>query len=159
MTFTDAVIQILAGVAGTLGFGILFNVRGRKLLCGCLGAFISWSLYLIFSLFIPSEILVYLLVSISTSIYSEIMAVVLKTPTTTFLIISLIPLIPGGSLYYALSHAFEGDLVQFLTRALYTLQLASALSAGIILVISLTRTVKNLRRRVKKSTQNLGSNT
>lgn len=150
MEFTDAAIQVLAGTVGTLGFGILFNIRGRKLLFGCLGAFMSWTLYILLSLFIPSEILIYLLVSIATSIYSEIMAVTLKTPTTTFLIISLIPLIPGGSLYYALSHAFEGDLMNFLTRALYTLQLASALSVGIILVLSLTKTAKKLIRSADK---------
>ena len=149
MDVTNAVIQVIAGTVGTLGFGILFNIRGRKLFFASLGALISWTLYLLFSLFIPSEILVYLMVSVSTSVYSEIMAVKLKTPTTTFLIISLIPLIPGGSLYYALSHAFEGDLMSFLTKALYTLQLASALSVGIILVLSLTKTVKRLKRSAK----------
>ena len=144
--FIDAVIQVVAGTLGTLGFGVLFNIRGRKLLFGSLGGLISWALYIIFSLFIPSEILVYLLVSIATSIYSEIMAIILKTPTTTFLIISLIPLIPGGSLYYALSHAFSGDLDSFVTRALYTFQLASALSIGIILVLSVNRSIKKYRR-------------
>ena len=143
--FIDAVIQVIAGSLGTLGFGILFNIRGRKLVFGCLGGLISWALYIAFSLFVPSEILIYLLVSISTSISSEIMAAMLKTPTTTFLIISLIPLIPGGSLYYALSHAFEGDLNSFLTRALYTLQLASALSIGIILVLSFTKSIKRIK--------------
>ena len=151
--FIDAVIQVVAGTLGTLGFGVMFNIRGKKLLFGSLGGLISWALYIIFSLFIPSEILVYLLVSVSTSIYSEIMAVVLKTPTTTFLIISLIPLIPGGSLYYALSQAFSGDLESFLTRALYTFQLASALSIGIILVLSLNRSLKKYRR-AKKEQQN-----
>ena len=151
--FIDAVIQVVAGTLGTLGFGVMFNIRGRKLLFGTLGGLISWALYIIFSLFIPSEILVYLMVSVATSIYSEIMAVVLKTPTTTFLIISLIPLIPGGSLYYALSHAFSGDLESFLTRALYTFQLASALSIGIILVLSLNRSIKKYRR-AKKEQQN-----
>ena len=144
--FIDAVIQVVAGTLGTLGFGVMFNIRGRKLLFGTLGGLISWALYIIFSLFIPSEILVYLMVSVATSIYSEIMAVVLKTPTTTFLIISLIPLIPGGSLYYALSHAFSGDLESFLTRALYTFQLASALSIGIILVLPLNRSLKKYRK-------------
>ena len=148
--FIDAVIQVVAGTLGTLGFGVMFNIRGRKLLFGTLGGLISWALYIIFSLFIPSEILVYLMVSVATSIYSEIMAVVLKTPTTTFLIISLIPLIPGGSLYYALSHAFSGDLESFLTRALYTFQLASALSIGIILVLSLNRSIKKYRRAKKE---------
>ena len=148
--FIDAVIQVVAGTLGTLGFGVMFNIRGRKLLFGTLGGLISWALYIIFSLFIPSEILVYLMVSVATSIYSEIMAVVLKTPTTTFLIISLIPLIPGGSLYYALSQAFSGDLESFLTRALYTFQLASALSIGIILVLSLNRSIKKYRRAKKE---------
>ena len=73
------------------------------------------------------------------SVYAEIMARLLKTPTTTFLITSLIPLIPGGSLYYTMTSVFEGDLLHFLDKGVYTLQLAVALALGIVLVSAVTK--------------------
>lgn len=139
---TDAIMQIVSGALGTIGFGILFNIRGKKLLFGAIGGLLSWTLYILFSLFIKNEPIVYMLVSVVTSIYAEILAIKLRTPTTTFLIISLIPLIPGGSLYYTMSYALSGNMANFTSKAIYTLELAAALSVGIIVVLSLAKYVR-----------------
>ena len=144
-----AITQIVAGCLGTVGFGVLFNIRGKKLFFGALGGFLAWALYIIFCLFIKNEPAVYLLVSIATSIYAEVLAVKLKTPTTTFLIISLIPLIPGGSLYYTMSFALERDLSSFISRAVYTLELAAALSVGIIIVLSFAKHTRRSKNAYK----------
>ena len=68
-----------------------------------------------------------------------VMARVLKTPTTTFITTSLIPLIPGGSLYYTMAYAFESNSEMFASKALYTLELASALALGIIVAATATK--------------------
>lgn len=145
----DALIQIISGGFGTFAFGILFNIRGKKLLFGTLGGVIAWTLYILFSLFIPNMALVYLLVSTTTSLYAEFLAIKLKTPTTTFLIISLIPLIPGSSLYYTMAYALGGDLESFITKAVSTLQLAAALSIGIILVLSVFKHIRFTKNTYK----------
>ena len=145
----DAVIQIISGCIGTLGFGVLFNIRGKKLLFGALGGFIAWTLYVIFSLFIPNEAVIYLIVSTITSLYAEILAIKLKTPTTSFLIISLIPLIPGGSLYYTMAYALSGNTDSFITKAVSTLQLAVALSLGIIIVLSVFKHIHLSKKTYK----------
>ena len=55
-----------------------------------------------------------------------------KTPTTTFLVPSLIPLIPGGALYYTMNYALNEQWPAFADKAVYTLGLAAALALGII---------------------------
>ncbi len=145
----DAVIQIVSGCIGTLGFGVLFNIRGKKLLFGALGGFVAWTLYVIFSLFIANEAVIYLIVSTITSLYAEILAIKLKTPTTSFLIISLIPLIPGGSLYYTMAYALSGNTDSFITKAVSTLQLAAALSLGIIIVLSVFKHIHLSKKAYK----------
>ena len=126
------IIQIITGFIGSCGFAILFNVRGRRLVFAALGGFISWTLFVIFSRFVPSEPANYFMVSFLISIYAEVMARALRTPTTTFIITALIPLIPGGSLYYTMAYAFESDLSRFLDKGIDTLQLALALALGVI---------------------------
>ena len=138
MTQTE-IIQILAGFAGSLGFAILFNIREKRLIATAIGGLLSWLLFVILSAFITNETILYFIIAWIISTYAEVMARVLKTPTTTFITTALIPLIPGGSLYYTMAHAFQGNLNTFLQKAIYTLQLASALALGIIVSTMLTK--------------------
>lgn len=144
---TNSVIQILSSFVGTLGFCILFNIRGKKLIFSSLGGALAWFFFLALNYLLNKEILCYFLVSVIASIYSEIMARVLKTPVTTFSIAVLIPLIPGSALYYSLKFALEGSTGDFVTKASYTLSLAAALSVGIILVNTVARHINiNLKK-------------
>ena len=144
----DSVIQIISSFVGTLGFCILFNIRGKKLVLASVGGAVAWFCFLLFNTLFGKEILCYLLVSIIASIYSEIMARVIKTPVTTFSIAVLIPLIPGSALYYSLKFALEGNTGDFVSKASYTLSLAAALSVGIIIVNTVARHI-NMKKFIK----------
>ena len=146
----DAIIQVLAALIGTLAFGLIFNIRGKKLLVGALGGMLAWALFLLLGLWIPSEVARYFLVSVAIAGYAEIFARVLKTPTTTFVMVSLISLIPGSGLYYTVASALNGDLPQFLEKALHTLALAAALSLGIVVVSALVKHVTAYRNKRKE---------
>lgn len=135
MSMTE-VVQIITGFIGSLGFAFLFNIRGKRLIAAAFGGFLSWSLFVVFNMFIHNDPVNYFFVALLVSIYAEVMARVMKTPTTTFITTSLIPLIPGGSLYYTMAYAFSSDLENFLTKGLYTLQLAAALAIGIIVAVT-----------------------
>lgn len=150
MTKTE-IIQILAGFVGSVGFAILFNIRGKRLAVTSIGGLASWLIFVVLSWFIPNEPIIYFIVAFVLSAYAEIMARVLKTPTTTFIISSLIPLIPGGSLYYTMAHAFEGNVESFLERAVYTLQLASALALGIIVSTAFAKIIYGTINKAKKT--------
>ena len=129
------IVQIITGFIGSFGFAILFNIRGKKLIMAALGGFLSWMLFVLFGyLSIESEPVRYFIVAATVSLYAEIMARIFRTPTTTFIITSLIPLIPGGSLYYTMAYALDSNLERFLQKGLYTLQLALALALGILVV-------------------------
>lgn len=142
-----ALVQTFTGFLGSLGFGILFNVRGKRLVAASLGGLISWALFLILGLWISDEVLRYFIVSVAVSVYCEIMARLLKTPTTTFLMTGLIPLIPGGGLYYTMTNAFSGDLTGFTERGFHTLSLAVALALGVIVTTVITNIITKLKRK------------
>lgn len=135
----DVTLQLAAAFFGTLGFGVCFNIRGKKLLLTSLGGVITWALYLLLQSWLKSDILCYFLVSLVMSVYAEILARLLKTPAATFCTTSLIVLVPGSGLYYTISHMLEGDMTRFFSEAGHTLGLAAALSVGIILVTAVSR--------------------
>ena len=152
MTQTE-IIQILAGFVGSVGFAVLFNIRGKRLIAAAAGGLLSWLLFVVLSTYIASEAIRYFIVALVISAYAEVMARVLKSPTTTFITTSLIPLIPGGSLYYTMAHIFQGNTDAFLQKAIYTLQLTSALALGIVVSTAFTKVlygvIKNKRVKIQ----------
>ena len=147
----SAFVQILMGGLGTLGFNILFHIRGKKLLLATLGGVISWAVYLALEPLIASEGIRYFLAAATITVYGEILARRMKTPTTTFLVPSIIPLIPGSALYYTMNYALNQQWSDFARQAFYTLQLALALAVGIIAVTTAVRLITALIRVYKKA--------
>lgn len=139
MNITDALIQLIASFFGTLGFGVLFNIRGKKLLWAAFGGMLSWGLFLGFHILLESEPLSYFLVAICSTLYAEILARIMKTPASTFCIITLIPLVPGGAMYYTTTYALSGNSEAFFSKAVYTIELAVALSLGIVIVTAASK--------------------
>ena len=146
----DELIQIIAATVGTVGFAYVFNTRGKKIFFAAFGGCLGWVLFLLLGFLIDSEILRYLIVSIMVSVYGEVMARVLKTPTTLFSIVCLVPLVPGSGLYYTMASALEGNMNNFLSKGTTTLGLAAALSLGTVLVNTSAVYVKKIRYRHRK---------
>ena len=137
-------IQILTATVGSLGFGILFNVRGKRLLAVAVGGGAAWALYLCFFALTESLGFSYFLVSFAVSLYAEVMARVYKAPAIIFISPSLIPLVPGASLYYTMSHALSSNTESFLSSALATVIAAAALAIGIITATIATKLVTKI---------------
>lgn len=139
MSVTDVVLQIVMAFFGTIGFGVLFRSRGKKLLLAGLGGMVAWALFLLLGLWIESEPIRYFIVSVIISIYAEVLARICKTPAGTFGILSLVPLVPGGGLYYSADFALSGNMQAFVEKALSTLSLTAMLSVGIVLVAAVAK--------------------
>ena len=61
----------------------------------------------------------------------------LAVPVTSYLLVALFPLVPGGGIYYTMEHALNGDTELFLDTLMHTLGLAGALAVG-VMVVSVT---------------------
>lgn len=146
----NPLLQILMGCLGTLGFNILFHLRGKKLFLATLGGLLSWAVFLILEPLYDSESIRYLISAATVTVYGEALARIEKTPTTTFLVPSIIPLIPGSALYYTMNYALNKQWADFLHQAFYTLQLAFSLAVGIIAVTTAVRLLTALKLRLKK---------
>ncbi|MFQ7058224.1 MAG: threonine/serine exporter family protein [Turicibacter sanguinis] len=98
----ENVILIISATIESLGFALLFRVRKDRLIYGTIGGMVTITIYLwLFSIH-QDAFLSNLIAGIFATAYSEIFARVLKSPAIVFLVPSVIPLVPGGSLYYAM---------------------------------------------------------
>ena len=132
MTIPHEIVQLITGSIGSFCFCMLFNLKGWRLIVSAFGGLCSWTLFLLLETVIESQPVNYFIVASVISLYAEIMARVLKTPSTPIITAALVPLIPGSSLYYTMAYAFESDWILFWDKAVYTFKLSSALAIGII---------------------------
>ncbi len=142
--------QIFVAFVASLGFGIIFNIRGKNLIFAALGGGLSWFFYLLLTQNKISNVVSLFISSIIFSIYSEICARYLKTPVTTLVICALIPLVPGAGMYYTMYESILGNVSEAASLGLDTISSAGALALGVIFVSTITKQVTNLKRVKEK---------
>lgn len=146
---TTVFIQTLASFVASLGFGIIFNIKGKKLFFAAIGGGLSWFVYGLGLYLDFSTISSLFISSICFSVYSEIFARILKTPVTTLIICCLIPLVPGAGMYYTMYEAIVGTVTSSLELGLTTIASSGTLVLGIILVSTITRLIYKVKFRNK----------
>ncbi|MCY6483632.1 threonine/serine exporter family protein [Clostridium aestuarii] len=139
------ILNSIYALIATLGFAILFNIRGKNLIFASIGGAVGWFFYLLVLNYSPSKMLAFFIASISISVYSEVMARILKTPVTTFLICAFIPLVPGCGMYYTMFESTKGNIDKSLSIGLETLSNAFAIAVATILVASITKVIITLK--------------
>ena len=132
----DIIYQLGSAFVGSLGFALIFGMRRRYLFAASLGALLGWGVYLISDALLQSSFLPPLFAAAFALSYSELMAKALKTPATLFVIPAIIPLVPGGSLYYTMSYAVHRDVANARLYGTRTMETALAIAAGISFVLA-----------------------
>ncbi len=132
-----AVIQLLTAFISSLGFSMLFGLRRRFLVFAALGGLLCWGVYLGMDAWLHREFLSCLMASSFAVVYAELLARRLKTPATLFVVPSILPLVPGGSLYYTMENIVHGRMEAARSFGQQTLIAALAIAAGISFVVAL----------------------
>lgn len=155
MNWTTFGIGLVTSMIGSLGFALIFRLRTRYLIPASFGGLLAFAVYFVCDVFGMGLFVANLLAALGGSLYSELLARVMRTPTVEFMIPCLIPLVPGGMLYYAMSSLLASDYdtgFAHLTNALMT---ALGIAAGIIavsLIFALwTGIVKNIQKTATRS--------
>ena len=140
------VLQCLVSIVACYGFVIIFNIHGMGNLLCALGGGISWASFCLVQALGGSELLCYFTATVVAAVFAEIMARVRKYPAISYLISSLLPLIPGAAIYYAAQEAFQGNSAGFVSHSTRALTIAGVMAVGILLVVSLTKSVTGYRK-------------
>lgn len=146
----EIIIQLLAAFIGVFGFSLIFQVRRKLLFWTSLGGMLSWGVCLLVSHFTMSIFIPYMLASITAALYSEVMARMQKAPATTFLILALIPSIPGGALFYTMSNVVQKRWPEAIADGKRTLQYALAIAVGISIVWAVDQIVRRIKAERNK---------
>ena len=144
------IIPILMAAIGSVTFGMFFGIYTKKLIFSALGGALTWGVYLIGMHFHINEPICYALGAACGTLFAEILARFVKTPVTLFIITSVIPLVPGGALYYTMLGLLQGNQEVFLLKGSYTLSAAGAMALGMFAATMLFKIVFSLIRIPEK---------
>lgn len=129
MTFA---VQFLVAMAATIAFAVLFSVpKGDLVFCGISGA-LGWIFYYVMTGADLSPVFASLVATFVLTVFSRAMAVIRKNPATVYLLTGIFPLVPGAGIYYTVYGLITGDNAQFSAKGLETLEIAFAITFGII---------------------------
>lgn len=145
-------IQCICAFTGALGFGLLINIRGFNLFFAALGGSLSWVVFLISGLFLPIDIGQYFIAAAFASLFSECMAILRKVPVTVFLVTSMLPLVPGGVIFYTMQNLILGRLGVAADMGIYAFEIAGSIALGILILSFIIRIAKRLIRRYTHKT-------
>lgn len=145
-------VECMAGLVGAVGFCFLFNIHNLGILFCTIGGVLTWIVHCVSIMLGAPELAAVLIASVFAAIYAEVMARRRKCPAIGYLIIGLISLIPGSSLYYTINHILKGEMVQFAQRGTKTIAIAGLMAAGILLVSTSVRMINEAKKhRIEKS--------
>ena len=134
----DVYLPCFYGFVACMAVCIVFNVRGKRIFLPLLAVQLA-GLYIFYSVHYKMTSYNFFIATVAITVYSEIMARIHKVPVTGYLLIALLPMVPGGGIYYTMEYCIAGNTQMFLETGLHTLGIAGALALGILLVSSLNR--------------------
>ena len=117
----------------------IFNVKDKKIIfVSALGGGLGWFAYLISAPF-NSVVMQNLIAAVTVALFAEFMSRIFKTPSTVFLVIGVLPMVPGGGIYYTMEYGIKGNTEMFISKGMETLAVAGAIAVGVSLASAIFR--------------------
>jgi uncharacterized membrane protein YjjB (DUF3815 family) len=131
-------IQLPAAFIGTIGFSALFGAPRRYYLdCGLAGT-AGWAVYLLLASAGPTHVVgAAFLGALAVALMAHLLAVTRRCPVTVFLICGIIPLVPGGGIFWTAYYIVTNQLRLAATTGFTALKVTIAIAGAIILTAAL----------------------
>lgn len=121
-------------MVGTVGFSLLFKAPKRRVFLNAMGGMLTSLIYVICCDGFDHEFFQNFFPALFATVYAEVMARVVKAPATPILACSIIPLVPGGKLYYTTYYFVVSEMEMFRETFFELLRIAAGLAVGIICI-------------------------
>lgn len=143
----EIAVPCICSFIACCAFGIQFNIRFNHLIAASVGSLVSQLIYSLLEINSFDAIPCYFISAAAVAAYSEIMARCCKAPVNMYLIVGIIPLVPGGLTYYTMLALVMGDNDTFLDRGVDAFAAAGSIAMGIFAVSSAVRLAVDFYRQ------------
>ncbi len=142
-------LEAFGAFFASIGYAVIFNIDRKYLffagICGASGTLVyDWLNHTHMDGF-----MVLFISAALVSIIAEVLARIYRTPVTTFSVCGIIPLVPGGTMYFTMLEMVEGNSERAFQLGFEAISYAGAIALAIIIVSSIVKTFINVKNRRK----------
>jgi len=131
------ILQLLAAFIGTVAFALLFSVPKKDYIPAGIVGMLGWGLCYFLSEVGMPMVAASFLATLIVVLLARYFAVVFRSPSTTFLIPGIFPLVPGGKIFWAVYYFMLGNSSDALKSGADAFRCAFAIVLGIMTVLHL----------------------
>ena len=135
----ELLILLFASLFGTLGYALLLRVELRLLPTVTLLGVLCFGLYELLYRLTGDLFLSNFSGALLASVAGYLLAILFRAPATVFYTPAIIPLVPGGLLYYMMYAAIKASTADFLRHGRDALLVGLGIASGIILGVLAVR--------------------
>jgi uncharacterized membrane protein YjjB (DUF3815 family) len=153
--FWRIMIVLAASTVGTMGIILQFGIEKRVILWALISSILCCGGYEITYLLGGDLFISSFVGSAISAAFSDVMAHYVKVPATVMIIPGIVPLVPGGKLYYTMLGAVSSDKAMYAENGKDALLIAAGLAMGIIAVTAVSKPVNEWlsERRLRKAAE------
>ena len=141
-------ISIIISLFTTLGFAIICHAPIKTLLPTSIIGALGYTIFL-FLQPVYGDVLPVFISACIIGLFSDILARIMKEPTTIFIVPAIVTLVPGSKLYYAMLAVIQGDLISAAELGTATIFVAGAIALGLVVegsLFTLPAKIKNFNQ-------------
>ena len=144
---------LIAAFLGTLGFAIVFKLKGKYLIYISVCGFFNYAIYLTLLFFNFSEFLCATVATMFVAVVAELLARILKAPTVIFTIPGVVPIVPGSGLYYSVRFLLLRDFENFAVVFRSTCYIATGIVFGTVVISVIMKLISAINQKSDEKTE------
>ena len=141
-------VQLLSCGIASMGFALFFKAELKQSISAGVGGFFNWACYAAVAELSGSSFAASLAGAVFVAGYSYVMSRVHRAPATIFLTTSIMPIIPGATLFYMMHGFVQADYIQAMEQTILLFQTALAIAFGFMIVGIITRYIRSLAKAI-----------
>lgn len=132
-------VQLISCGVASMGFALVFKAASRQAFWAGVGGFLNCGCYLLVQHFYGNNMAAVMAGSAFVAAYAFVMSRVHRAPATIFLTTSIMPVIPGATLFYMMHGMVQADYGMAKQQALLLGQTCMVIAFGFLIVEIATR--------------------
>ena len=148
---TESLFNLALGFMSGIGFTSLINIPKRSILVASVISGVGWLLYNLGVEADYSKVTAAFLATIAIEVLSEVSSRIFKDAASVYIIPSILPLVPGAGMYYAMLAFVEKDYQLAASTANEVFFIAGAIALSLLATGSVMKMIFSIRDQIKKA--------
>ncbi|MBE6007621.1 MAG: threonine/serine exporter [Lachnospiraceae bacterium] len=130
------VLRIIMAFFAIMGFAVVLNAPRKELICCGMCGLVSFAVYVALSSFLSPVVSVFIATVVAMA-FARICSYRRKSPSTMYVIMGILPHVPGAGMYFTMYGIINSDLMFSYMKGVETFKTAGVIAMGVILVFLL----------------------